>query len=53
MRILEKRMDFIGALIAVNKHGEYGAACHGIPLFHYSLRTRNFVQARVLSVKCI
>ncbi|KAK9876636.1 hypothetical protein WA026_014015 [Henosepilachna vigintioctopunctata] len=34
-RIAEKFPNFSGALIAVNKRGEYGAACNGIETFPY------------------
>uniref|UniRef100_A0A914RBE6 Uncharacterized protein n=1 Tax=Parascaris equorum TaxID=6256 RepID=A0A914RBE6_PAREQ len=38
LRISKIYPNFSGALIAVNKNGEYAAACHGMPSFGYSFR---------------
>ncbi|XP_071951860.1 N(4)-(Beta-N-acetylglucosaminyl)-L-asparaginase-like [Antedon mediterranea] len=40
-RILRFYPKFSGALVAVNKTGNYGAACHGFGTFHYSVRNAN------------
>lgn len=52
-RILKHYDLFVGAILAIDKYGNHGAACHGIPSFLYSVRdgTMNNVQTR--RVKCI
>ncbi|CAA9995441.1 unnamed protein product [Nesidiocoris tenuis] len=50
-RISKYYPSFSGALIAATKDGEYGAACHGISTFPFSVAYKGSVQ--VLTVKCI
>ncbi|KAK7503830.1 hypothetical protein BaRGS_00004953 [Batillaria attramentaria] len=43
---------FVGALIVADVHGKFGAACHGISEFHYSVRSPSTGAVQVMSVKC-
>lgn len=45
--------DFFGAIVAVSKTGEYGAACHGMDSFDYSFRNKHSNKVKVITVKCI
>ncbi|KAJ8724856.1 hypothetical protein PYW07_015814 [Mythimna separata] len=51
-RIAAHYPDFMGAVIALTKTGQYGAACHGIPSFPYVIqdKTRNIFE--VITIKC-
>ncbi|XP_060554336.1 N(4)-(Beta-N-acetylglucosaminyl)-L-asparaginase-like [Ruditapes philippinarum] len=51
--ILRFYPDFVGAVVAVNKKGEHGAACHGIPKFPYSIRSTDYSEVTVLDVPCM
>lgn len=44
--------NFSGAIIAVNKNGEFSAACHGFPFFPFSFASNETAGVRVLKVKC-
>lgn len=50
-QIAKRYPNFSGALIAVAKNGNYGAACHGIPVFPFSVAQGNSV--RIHKIKCI
>ena len=39
-RIIPYYPDFVGAVVAVNKMNAYGAACHGMDTFPYSVYTK-------------
>ncbi|KAL4229853.1 hypothetical protein ACF0H5_010245 [Mactra antiquata] len=45
--------DFVGAVLAVNKNGAHGAACHGIPKFPYSIRSLQYDEVTVIEVPCV
>ncbi|XP_047023742.1 N(4)-(Beta-N-acetylglucosaminyl)-L-asparaginase-like isoform X3 [Helicoverpa zea] len=51
-RIAAHYPDFMGAVIALTKTGQYGAACHGIPTFPFVVqdKTRNVFE--VITIKC-
>lgn len=51
-RIADKYPSFMGGIVVVNKFGEYGAACHGIDTFHYSVCNSLLGEVTVESVKC-
>lgn len=52
-RIVRKYPKFMGAIVAVDKNGRYGAACHGLDEFKFSLASRKTNGVSVESVKCI
>lgn len=45
--------DFMGAIVAANKEGDYGAACHGIEFFPYSVRSVGDAESVIKKVSCI
>ncbi|CAG9533572.1 unnamed protein product [Cercopithifilaria johnstoni] len=51
--ISRKYPNFRGAIVAVNKKGQFGAACHGMDFFKFCIQNRNFTKVKVLSVACI
>lgn len=51
-RIASYYPKFSGAVIAVNKNGEFHAACHGFPFFPFSFASNETAGVRVLKVKC-
>lgn len=51
-RIVQHHPRFVGALVAVSIDGTYGAACHGIPIFPYSVAKPGYGTAVVEHVKC-
>lgn len=44
--------DFSGAVIAVNKYGDYGAACHGFNRFPYSIANPKLNNVSILYITC-
>ncbi|CAI6349391.1 unnamed protein product [Macrosiphum euphorbiae] len=44
--------DFSGAVIAVNKYGDYGAACHGFDRFPYSIANPEHNKVSLLYITC-
>lgn len=44
---------FQGAVTVVNKAGQYGAACHGIGTFTYSVRNNQFPSVQNVTVNCV
>ncbi|CAF0705781.1 unnamed protein product [Brachionus calyciflorus] len=52
-RIIKKYPKFMGAIIAMDKDGNHGAACHGIDVFNYSYRSNKENRVQINSVKCI
>ncbi|XP_037070421.1 N(4)-(Beta-N-acetylglucosaminyl)-L-asparaginase-like [Pollicipes pollicipes] len=51
-RIVARHPDFVGALVAVARTGEHGAACHGLESFPYSVAEGGRAGARVVRVSC-
>ena len=51
-RIASYYPQFSGAIIAVNKYGEFHAACHGFPFFPLSFASNDTNGVRVLKIKC-
>jgi len=43
---------FSGAVIAVNKYGDYGAACNGFDIFPYSIANPEHNKVSILFVAC-
>ena len=50
-RIINRHSDFQGGVIALNKLGVYGAACHGIEFFPVSIINQDF--KGVVKYKCL
>ncbi|XP_050080727.1 putative N(4)-(beta-N-acetylglucosaminyl)-L-asparaginase CG1827 [Anopheles maculipalpis] len=53
-RIAKYYSSFVGGIVVVTKDGEYGAACHGMEEFPYSIADGTVANGdvRVLTVKC-
>ena len=51
-QILLKYPDFSGAVVALNKTGFHGAACHGMAAFPYSVAGAGSDQVVVFTVRC-
>ena len=52
-RIVKRYPSFSGAIIAIDKLGNHGAACHGFPTFPYSYRDANCTKATLVQTPCI
>jgi len=52
-RIAGKYPDFVGAVVTMNRQGEVGAACHGIPTFHYAVAREETGGTEVQEVPCL
>jgi len=52
-RIATKYSDFVGAVVTVNKIGEFGAACHGIQTFPFSVANLETGGTELREVPCI
>lgn len=44
--------DFSGAIIAVDKYGHYGAACHGLDKFPFSIANSEYFTVSTLYINC-
>lgn len=51
-RIVSKNLKFFGGIVAVNRNGEYGAACSGMSEFPYSVIASDINKVTVKTVKC-
>lgn len=51
-RIAKHYPDFKGAILAVDKNGQHGAACHGFPVFHYCYKDSNSNQVKQEKILC-
>uniref|UniRef100_A0A8R1XT07 N(4)-(beta-N-acetylglucosaminyl)-L-asparaginase n=1 Tax=Onchocerca volvulus TaxID=6282 RepID=A0A8R1XT07_ONCVO len=51
--ISRKYPNFFGAIVAVNKNGHFGAACHGMDSFTFCTQNLNFKKVKVMSITCI
>lgn len=51
-RITHKYSTFFGGIIAVNKLGDFGAACHGMDYFPFGVRTLKSGKVLLMKVKC-
>lgn len=52
-RITAVHPDFSGAVVALAKDGTYGAACHGLDEFPFSVASEAIGGAQVVRVPCI
>ncbi|VDM98950.1 unnamed protein product [Thelazia callipaeda] len=54
IRLIAKKYPyFIGAVIAANKTGGFGASCHGMKTFKFCVQKQNFEKVKVISVNCV
>jgi len=52
-RIAGKYPAFMGAVVAMDLHGNVGAACHGIKTFPYCVASRETGGSVIVTVKCL
>lgn len=52
-RIAKYYANFVGAIIAIDKYGNHGAACHGLASFPYSVKNSAMSEVQVIHVACI
>ena len=52
-RIVKHYANFVGAIIAIDKYGNHGAACHGILSFPYSVKNSTMINVQVINVPCL
>lgn len=51
-RIAKHYPKFVGGVIAIDKNGEYGAACNGIPVFPFYVGNPTLGKAVLRAVPC-
>lgn len=51
-RIRPHYPNFVGAVVAANKLGEYGAACHGIETFPFSVHSQGNPDSVLKTILC-
>lgn len=52
-RVANYYPEFVGAVISINVAGEYGAACHGMETFPYSVANSETDTVEIEKVTCI
>jgi N4-(beta-N-acetylglucosaminyl)-L-asparaginase len=52
-RIVKHYEEFVGAIIAIDKYGNHGAACHGLKTFPYSVKNSSISDVQVIYVPCV
>ncbi|CAO1399585.1 unnamed protein product [Diamesa serratosioi] len=53
MRIANYYPNFVGGIIVTDKNGNYGAACHGLDVFPYSVYSPESKNVIIKKVKCL
>jgi N4-(beta-N-acetylglucosaminyl)-L-asparaginase len=51
-RIVKYYPHFSGAIIALNKHGQFGAACNGLKSFPFYVSNMKMMDATIFHVPC-
>jgi isoaspartyl peptidase/L-asparaginase-like protein (Ntn-hydrolase superfamily) len=51
-RIVKYNPIFTGAVLALDNKGNYGAACHGIPSFPFSVMREGWANPEVMQIPC-
>ncbi|KAK6105365.1 Asparaginase family protein [Brugia pahangi] len=51
--ISRKYPNFMGAIVAVDKKGNFGAACHGMKFFKFCMQNQYLKKVKVIPVRCI
>jgi Asparaginase. len=52
-RIISYYPNFVGAIVVLKRDGEYGAACHGLQSFQFSVCNSQLRQVTVQTVQCV
>jgi len=52
-RIAKKHSNFVGAVVALNKEGQFGAACHGIETFPFAVANLDTGDTQMREVACV
>eukprot|EP00092_Neocalanus_flemingeri_P018161 GFUD01019657.1.p1 GENE.GFUD01019657.1~~GFUD01019657.1.p1 ORF type:complete len:364 (+),score=89.51 GFUD01019657.1:281-1372(+) len=52
-RIAKKFSNFVGAVVTVNKQGQFGAACHGMETFPFSVASLGTGGTQIREVACV
>lgn len=52
-RIAKFYPNFTGAVLALDKNGRHGAACHGIDSFPYSVMQQDWKDPQVVHIPCL
>jgi hypothetical protein len=52
-RIVTYYPKFVGAIVVLKNDGEYGAACHGLQSFQFSVCNNQLGQVTVHTVPCV
>nr|CAD7444107.1 unnamed protein product [Timema bartmani] len=52
-RIVALYPDFVGGIVVLSIDGQYGAACHGMNTFKYSVCNQQLGEVTVLEVPCL
>lgn len=53
IRIAQHYPLFVGAVVVVDKFGNYGAACHGLDNFPFSVYNPQTNQAKIIKRDCL
>lgn len=51
-RIIKHYSEFMGGIVVADKFGNYGAACHGIDYFPFSVYNRDSNDVQLIKVNC-
>lgn len=52
-RISKVYPNYVGAIVAIDRYGNHGAGCHGMPTFKYSFRNGTTDGPQVQEVPCV
>jgi N4-(beta-N-acetylglucosaminyl)-L-asparaginase len=52
-RIAKFYPNFSGAVLALNKNGEHGAACYDMAAFPYSVMQQGWTDPQVFQIPCL
>lgn len=52
-RIAKFYPNFTGAVLALDKDGRHGAACHGLESFPYSVMQQGWTDPQILQIPCL
>lgn len=51
-RIAKHFPNYMGAVIALSKNGDFGAACHGMSSFPFIVQDKTLDEHEVIVIKC-
>lgn len=52
-RIIKYYTNFVGAVVVASSDGDFGAACHGMTTFPYSVHDNTLNSVEVHSIPCL